>query len=211
MSTRIFPLFPAWPAGACGELEALVEDRLGAFLRSETDVYAAIEPEGADATKSSDHISRAAELAQTWPELPPAERRRILLALLARVDIHRESVEIRIFCHGLLSILEGENVSLDRKHPADENARAIIWTIPVACGATLCVTTPNCDQIERMFQCNNINATTSLSYQRKRRRRLTRYQARIRRTSSLSAMPVQIERCANARNTRECLGLKHVV
>ena len=114
-----------------GELEALVEDRLGAFLRSETDVYAAIEPEGADATKSSDHISRAAELAQTWPELPPAERRRILLALLARVDIHRESVEIRIFCHGLLSILEGENVSLDRKHPADENARAIIWTIPV--------------------------------------------------------------------------------
>src|SRR6266852_3782227 len=104
-----------------GELEALVEHRLAAFLSAQTEVFAAIEPEGADATESSGLIARAAELARTWPEFPPAERRRMLLALLARIDIHRDSVEIRLLGGGLVSILEGENNFLDRKHPAEEN------------------------------------------------------------------------------------------
>jgi hypothetical protein len=110
-----------------GELEALIENRLTAFLSAQTEVFAAIEPEGADATESSGLIARAAELAGSWPALAPAEQRRMLLALLARVDIHRESVEIRVLARGLLSILRGESNSLDRKHPADEIPR----TIPV--------------------------------------------------------------------------------
>src|SRR6266849_4931940 len=122
------PLGRRLPAG---ELEALIENRLAAFLSAETEVFAAIEPEGADATESSGLIARAAELARTWPEFPPAEQRRMLLALLARVDIHRESVEIRVLARGLVSILRGESNSLDRKHPADEIPRTITWTIPV--------------------------------------------------------------------------------
>jgi hypothetical protein len=94
-------------------------------------VFAAIEPEVTDATESSGLIARAAELAGSWPALAPAEQRRMLLALLARVDIHRESVEIRVLARGLLSILRGESNSLDRKHPADEIPRTITWTIPV--------------------------------------------------------------------------------
>ena len=94
-------------------------------------MFAAIEPEGADATESSGLIASAAELARTWLEFPPAERRRMLLALLVRSDIHRESVEIRVLARGLVSILRGENNSLDRKPPAEENPRTIIWTIPV--------------------------------------------------------------------------------
>ncbi len=114
-----------------GELEALVENRLAAVLSAGTEVFAAIEPEVAEATESSELISRAAELARSWPEFPPAERRRMLLALLARVDIHRDSVEIRLLAQGLLSILRGENNSLDRKPPAEQSPRTIIWTIPV--------------------------------------------------------------------------------
>jgi hypothetical protein len=114
-----------------GELEALVEDRLVAFLNTGSEVFTAIEPEGADATESSSLIARAAGLVQSWPELPPAERRRILLGLLARVDIHRESVEIRLLARGLLSILRGENDSLKRKHAMEESARTINWSVPV--------------------------------------------------------------------------------
>jgi hypothetical protein len=113
-----------------GELEGLVEARLTAFLDTGAEVFAAIEPEVAEATESSGLISRATELARSWPELPPAERRRMLLALLARVDIHRESVEIRVLARGLLSILRGENGSLDRKHVAQETTRTINWSIP---------------------------------------------------------------------------------
>jgi len=114
-----------------GELERSVEDRLGAFLRSEPEVYAAIEPEGKDTTESSGLIARAMELAQTWPELPPAERRRMLLALLVRVDIHRESIEIRVLARGLLSILRGEATLPDRPRKEESTPRTICWTIPV--------------------------------------------------------------------------------
>jgi len=114
-----------------GDLERLVHARLTAFLDSQTEVFGAIEPEGADATETSGLIARAAQLAGSWPGLPPAEQRRILLGLLARVDIHRESVEIRIGCRGLLAILRGERDFPDRKRGAEENARTIIWTIPV--------------------------------------------------------------------------------
>jgi hypothetical protein len=122
------PLGRRLPAG---ELEGLVEARLTAFLDTRAEVYAAMEPEGTDATESSGLISRAAELARSWPELPPAERRWILLALLDRVDIHRESVEIRILAQGLLAILRGESDSLDRKHTVEETARTITWSLPV--------------------------------------------------------------------------------
>jgi hypothetical protein len=109
----------------------LVEARLIAFLNAEAEVFAAIEPEVAETAESSGLIGRAAELARSWPELAPAERRGLLLALLARVDIHRESVEIRVLARELLSILRGENASLDRKHAKEKITRAINWSIPV--------------------------------------------------------------------------------
>src|SRR5712692_746264 len=112
------PLGRRLPAG---DLEGLVESRLIAFLNAQTELHAAIEPEVTDATESSGLIARAAELARSWPESPPAERRRMLLRLLTRVDIHRESIEIRVLARGLVSILRGERDSLDRKPPAEEN------------------------------------------------------------------------------------------
>jgi hypothetical protein len=114
-----------------GELEALVENRLAAFLSAEPEVFAAIELEVTDAAESSGLITRAVELARSWPELAPAERRQMLLALLSRVDIHRDSVEIRLFTRGLLSILQDENGRLDRKHAAEETTRTVRWSIPV--------------------------------------------------------------------------------
>ena len=114
-----------------GDLEGLVEARLTTFLNAEPEVHAAIEPEATEAFDSSSLIERAAGLARSWPELPPAERRRILLALIHRVDIGRESVEIRVLAPGLVSLLRGESDSLIRKHSAEENARTISWNIPV--------------------------------------------------------------------------------
>lgn len=108
-----------------------MEARLTAFLDTGAEVFAAIEPEAADATDSSSLIARAAELARSWPELPPAERRRMLLALLARIDIHRESVEIRVLARGLCSILRGEAVPADRSHQNESTPRTITWSIPV--------------------------------------------------------------------------------
>jgi len=114
-----------------GEIEGLVQARLTAFLDTRAELFAAIEPEVTEATDLSEITDRATELARSWPELPPAERRRILLALLARVEIHRESVEIRVRARGLLSILQGEATSPDQPHKEESNPRTITWSLPV--------------------------------------------------------------------------------
>jgi site-specific DNA recombinase len=114
-----------------GDLEALVENRLIAFLDAGTEIFAAVETELSEATDSSRLIARAAELARLWPALPPAERRQTLLALSARVDILRESVEIRIHAQGLLSILRNEGESVETNRTESEATRTITWLIPI--------------------------------------------------------------------------------
>ena len=74
-----------------------------------------------------------------------------------------------------------------------------------------CVTMRHCARIRRVFQCNNINAAASQSYQRKWRRRLRRDHARVCRIDSLSADHVPFERCANARIVRDCLGWMQLI
>lgn len=114
-----------------GELESLVENRLTAFLNAESEVYAAIESEVSGAIEPSSLIAQAAEIARIWPALPPAERRRILLTLLARVDIHRESVEITVVGRGVLSFLRGEETAPGKSDTGESTSSSITWSIPV--------------------------------------------------------------------------------
>ena len=79
-----------------GDVEGLVEDRLRQFLASETELYAAIEAEVADANDRAGLISRATDLSRQWPDLEPSRKRAILIALLDRVDLLRETVKIRL-------------------------------------------------------------------------------------------------------------------
>jgi len=123
------PLGRRLPAG---EVEALVENRLNTFLKAEGEVFSAIEPVIAENSESSGLADQAAKLAERWTQLPSSERRRILLTLLARVDIHRERVEIHTRIPGLLAILRGEITSPDRPHDNEKpDSRVITWTIPV--------------------------------------------------------------------------------
>lgn len=132
-----------------GDVEGLVEERLRCFLLSGSEVLAALEP-GAGATRdpedsdtSSDLVAHAAALAQAWPALPPSERRRILLALIQRVDLMPQSLEIRFLPERLASVLGGAprpNASpLLTSHavqngrpeePAEQIERTIAWSIP---------------------------------------------------------------------------------
>jgi len=97
-----------------GDLEGLVEDRLREFLTSETDLYGAIEPHVAEVNERTDFIVRAADLAKRWPKFEPSKRRAILMTLVDRIDLMRESLEVRIPPSRLLPILLDENDRRDR-------------------------------------------------------------------------------------------------
>jgi site-specific DNA recombinase len=112
-----------------GDLEALVEDRLRQFLMSESELYGAIETPDGDANDSAEVITRAADLARRWPGLVPAEKRAILSALIARVDLLSETLQIQLLAGRIPTIL---NDSLDphsREEVCSENEPTITFTV----------------------------------------------------------------------------------
>src|SRR4029453_549789 len=113
-----------------GDLERLIEERLTRFFASEAEVFGAIEPLVGDVNDCTDVVARAAGLAQRWPDLDPAERRAILMTLVDRIDLLRETLEIRIIPGRLPAILRAEDGPRDLKHTSDINEPTITFTVP---------------------------------------------------------------------------------
>ena len=76
------------------DLETLVEDRISALLRDETAMLDAAGSTTIASRKSL--IENATDLARRWPALPASDKRAILCALVARVDIRPETVEVLV-------------------------------------------------------------------------------------------------------------------
>ncbi len=113
-----------------GDLEALVEDRLRQFLTSETDLYGAIEPHVADVNQRTDFLARAADLAERWPRIEPSEKRAILTTLVDRIELARETLEVRLLPGRLPAILDDNWDPHDRLRPGKENEPTITFTVP---------------------------------------------------------------------------------
>ena len=113
-----------------GDLECLVEDRLRQFLTCESDLFAAFEPQAHVANECADLIARAAALAERWPTIEPFRKRSILISLVERIDLMRETLEIRILPGRLLSILRDGNDYRDQIRPNAENEPVITLSIP---------------------------------------------------------------------------------
>jgi site-specific DNA recombinase len=113
-----------------GDLERLVEERLRQFLQSDAEVFGAIEPLLGDVNDCTEIVARASDLAHRWQELAPAERRALLSKLVDRIDLLRETVEIRIRPGRLPAVLRAETGprELQRKPNADEPI--ITFTVP---------------------------------------------------------------------------------
>jgi hypothetical protein len=138
----IAPLGRRVPAA---ELENLVEERLRAFLQNGFEVLAVLEanhpggePDTGNSNEATDLIAHGAELARRWPELPPAGKRRILLALIQRVDLMPASVEVRFLPTALASVLRSTingspalgSKPLFAERRAEPDERTLTWSIP---------------------------------------------------------------------------------
>lgn len=113
-----------------GDLERLVEERLRQFLNSDAEVYGAIEPMFGDVNDCTEVVARAADLAHRWPEIAPTERRAILATLVDRIDLMRETLEIRIRHGRLPAVLRGETSPRDPQRTPDANDPIITFSVP---------------------------------------------------------------------------------
>ena len=108
-----------------GDIENLVENRLRQFLETEAAVFAAVDC-GREPNQCVELVARAAELAHRWPELPPTEKRVILTTFVERIDLGRETLDIRIRPGRLPSILAGELDPQGWKRPEEGRSGSLL-------------------------------------------------------------------------------------
>jgi site-specific DNA recombinase len=111
-----------------GDLEGLVEDRIRQFLINKAELFAAFELHVTDARDAKSLVVGARELAKQWPELAPHRKRAVLMTLVGRISLTRETLEIQILPGQVPAILEGE-LPADRK-PPPTNEPSITLTVP---------------------------------------------------------------------------------
>jgi len=88
------------------DLESIIEDRICALLKDKDAISKAAVATTVASRKIM--IDNAADLAQRWPSLPSSEKCAILHALVERVDIRRELVDVSVRLAALPDIVKPE-------------------------------------------------------------------------------------------------------
>lgn len=108
------------------DLETLIEERVRALLKNKALILDAAGSASLSARKAL--IKQAANLAHRWPALSASHRRAIIRALVTRIDVRPNTVEISI-CIGMLANVT--NPALDiQKLPAQPTSPIEVLTIP---------------------------------------------------------------------------------
>ena len=118
-----------------GEVEALVTTRLLHLLGDRAALFGALQDAGAlpaTAAEQGRVLQKAAELAQRWPGLEPAAQASALRALLRRVELHPERLDLHIDPQGLGRVLLGQEPRAETPHSPGEADRAPPILISVA-------------------------------------------------------------------------------
>jgi site-specific DNA recombinase len=117
------------PAGRrlpAAEIEQLVVNRIRLLLGDGVSMLAAISARVSEAADQKHLLERAAELAATWPDLAPTRSRLILLAMVARVEVHAERVDIHVRTSRVSDILLGQ----DPASIVAEEAGLVVLSVP---------------------------------------------------------------------------------
>lgn len=87
------------------DIERLVEERLVLCLRQPQELHAILESHLTEAADYRRLFVKATEMAKSWINLSTSDRRQIMGGLIERIDLARESVEIRFKGLGFLELL----------------------------------------------------------------------------------------------------------
>ena len=113
-----------------GDVERLVQERLMVFLKSQGEIFDAVEPLFDDVNRRQQVVELAADLAARWPDLEPATKRRIFKRLVNRINLTQETLEIRIAPGRLLEILWEEDNPKTFEPALWDNELTVTFTVP---------------------------------------------------------------------------------
>jgi site-specific DNA recombinase len=78
------------------EIEQLVTSRVHRWLLDPGSIYKSTSARLADASMQQRLVARAADLGERWPELPVARQRAVLAALVERIEVSLDRIDIRL-------------------------------------------------------------------------------------------------------------------
>jgi hypothetical protein len=78
------------------EIEQLVSHRVHRWLLDPGSIYKSTSARLPDASMQQRLVARAAEIGKRWPELPVARKRAVLIALIERIEVRVDQIDIRL-------------------------------------------------------------------------------------------------------------------
>ena len=88
------------------EIEQLVSDRVHRWLLDPGSIYKSTSARLADASIQQQLLARAREIGKRWPELPVARKRVVLTALIERIEVSIDQIDIRLRPSQLSALLD---------------------------------------------------------------------------------------------------------
>lgn len=106
----------------------MVAKRLCAFLSDRSALFDAIGPRARDVSRQGQLMDAAADLARRWPDLAPSEQRAALRALVARIDIRTDRIDIKLALERLSEVLHQTPLKLSAG--ASDEPRSLTLSVP---------------------------------------------------------------------------------
>jgi site-specific DNA recombinase len=92
------------------EIENLVNDRVHRWLLDPGSIYKSTSTRLADSSMQQRLLAWAAEISKHWPELPVAGKRAVLTALIERIEVSVDQIDIRLRPPRLSALLDGDAI-----------------------------------------------------------------------------------------------------
>ena len=121
------------PAGRripAADIEGLVIRRIRGFFTDRAEVFETISQQVHDVAAKERFVGRATDLAERWSNLGLTEVRTILLALVRRVDVHEETVDITINTGRIADVLQGDPIGLSGMSGKGREAEHLKLSVP---------------------------------------------------------------------------------
>ena len=112
------------------EIERLVTRRIQGFFADRAEAFKAINRYVQDVAEQERLVGRATILAEGWPDLVPTELRAILLALVTRIEVHEERVEIEVNAARVTDVLGNDPMDLPDSKEEIQEADHLTLSVP---------------------------------------------------------------------------------
>jgi site-specific DNA recombinase len=115
-----------------GDLEGIVINRLRVFLADPTAILNAIDGEALASSEQGQLIERGRQMAEELGAQPPDKTKATLMALMCRVDVHADRIDISLSRQHLAKMLvcQSTNLAVPNQHLDRASGDAVILTAP---------------------------------------------------------------------------------